>query len=272
MERHGYGNEYPCWSKREGELPTRGMSFWTSIPRDNPWVRSQPCAQTGVPRRVPAGARSSAAGCCGARWPRSLLRYVTAAEAAIARRSARSVRICQEPAPYGVGSAPGPQAADWEWGNRKCRATRGQFALARPESLLGSRQCRGHPPVAVVLQSGSVEQVETYGYFTPCFARSLIGKMGTHPRDARPGSSRLIMPASDPERSENRHTARPSSLIGEVMPPLKGDKVAKRHTFPRFTHHTQVPSGWRRSPHRADRRRTFAASRLLPKQAVCLSS
>ena len=185
MERHGYGNEYPCWSKREGELPTRGMSFWTSIPRDNPWVRSQPCAQTGVPRRVPAGARSSAAGCCGARWPRSLLRYVTAAEAAIARRSARSVRICQEPAPYGVGSAPGPQAADWEWGNRKCRATRGQFALARPESLLGSRQCRGHPPVAVVRQSGSVEQVETYGYFTPCFARSLIGKMGTHPLSSK---------------------------------------------------------------------------------------
>jgi len=26
-----------------------------------------------------------------------------------------------------------------------------------------------------------VEQVETYGYFTPCFARSLIGKIGTHP-------------------------------------------------------------------------------------------
>ncbi len=25
-----------------------------------------------------------------------------------------------------------------------------------------------------------MEQVETYGYFTPCFARSLIGKMGTH--------------------------------------------------------------------------------------------
>jgi len=27
-----------------------------------------------------------------------------------------------------------------------------------------------------------VEHVETYGYFTPCFAGSLIGKMGTHPR------------------------------------------------------------------------------------------
>jgi hypothetical protein len=44
-----------------------------------------------------------------------------------------------------------------------------------------SRQCRGHTPVAVVLQSGSVEHVETYGYFTPCFAGSLIGKMGAVP-------------------------------------------------------------------------------------------
>jgi len=33
----------------------------------------------------------------------------------------------------------------------------------------------------VVLQSESVGYIETYGYFTPCFAGSLIGKMGTHP-------------------------------------------------------------------------------------------
>jgi len=26
-----------------------------------------------------------------------------------------------------------------------------------------------------------VGYIETYGYFTPCFAGSLIGKMGTHP-------------------------------------------------------------------------------------------
>jgi hypothetical protein len=45
-----------------------------------------------------------------------------------------------------------------------------------------SRQCRGHPLVAVVFQSGSVEQGETYGSFTPGFAGSLIGKMGTRPR------------------------------------------------------------------------------------------
>src|SRR5262249_9102713 len=85
------------------------------------------------------------------------------------------------PAPHGVCSAHGPQAADWEWGHRKCRTTRGQFALERPQSLLVSRQCRGHSLVAVVLQSGSVEHVETYGYITPCFAGSLIGKMGTRP-------------------------------------------------------------------------------------------
>src|SRR5262249_46386716 len=85
------------------------------------------------------------------------------------------------PAPHGVCSAHGPQAADWEWGHRKCRTTRGQFALERPESLLVSRQCRGHPLVAGVLQSGTVEHVETYGYITPCFAGSLIGKMGTRP-------------------------------------------------------------------------------------------
>jgi hypothetical protein len=46
---------------------------------------------------------------------------------------------------------------------------------------LVSRQCRGHTPVAVVLQSGSVEHVEAYGYFTPRFAGSLTGKMGTRP-------------------------------------------------------------------------------------------
>src|SRR5262249_59507947 len=85
------------------------------------------------------------------------------------------------PAPHGVCSAHGPQAADWEWGHRKCRTTRGQFALERPQSLLVSRQCRGHSLVAVVLQSGAVEHVETYGYITPCFAGSLIGKMGTRP-------------------------------------------------------------------------------------------
>src|SRR2546426_878823 len=61
------------------------------------------------------------------------------------------------------------------------RAACGQSALERAESLLVSRECRGHPPVAVVLQSGSVEHVETYGAFTPCSAGSLTGKMGTCP-------------------------------------------------------------------------------------------
>jgi hypothetical protein len=35
-----------------------------------------------------------------------------------------------------------------------------------------------HP---VVLQSGAVEHVETYGYFTLCSAGSLTGKMGIRP-------------------------------------------------------------------------------------------
>src|SRR5262249_46868399 len=66
-------------------------------------------------------------------------------------------------------------------GHRKCRTPHGQFALERPKSLLVLRQCRGHPSVAIVLQSGSAEHVETYGDFTPGSAGSLIGKMGMRP-------------------------------------------------------------------------------------------
>src|SRR5262249_42173333 len=64
-----------------------------------------------------------------------------------------------------------------EWGNRKCRTPHGQVVLERSKSLLVSRQCRGHPSIAIVLQSGSVEHVEMYGDFTPGSAGSLIGKM-----------------------------------------------------------------------------------------------
>src|SRR6266446_167823 len=87
----------------------------------------------------------------------------------------------QEPEPYGVCPTDGLEAADRQWGDGKHRATRGQSALARAEYLLVSSQCRGHTPVAVVLQSGSVEPVETYGSFTPCSARNLTGNMGTRP-------------------------------------------------------------------------------------------
>src|SRR3989442_7089947 len=51
----------------------------------------------------------------------------------------------------------------------------------RAESILGSSQCRGHPPVAFVLQSGSVEDVETYGHFAPGSAGNLTGNMGIRP-------------------------------------------------------------------------------------------
>jgi hypothetical protein len=85
------------------------------------------------------------------------------------------------PAPQGVGAAHGPPAADGEWGHRTGRTPRGPWALERPAALLVSRPCRGHPPVAVVRQSGSVEPVAPSGYFTPCCAGRLIGKMGTRP-------------------------------------------------------------------------------------------
>ena len=98
----------------------------------------------------------------------------------------------QEPESHGVCQAPGHEASDRERSNRKYRAACGQSALERPESLLVSRQCRGHTPVAVVLQSGSVEHVETYGYFTPCSAGSLTGKMGTRPSvHSAPNLSRI---------------------------------------------------------------------------------
>src|SRR4030095_8648731 len=87
----------------------------------------------------------------------------------------------QEQKPHGVCQAHRHEAADRERSDGKYRAACGQSALERAEPLLVSCQCRGHTPVAVVLQSGSVEHVETYGDFTPCSAGSLTGKMGTRP-------------------------------------------------------------------------------------------
>src|SRR6516165_1122221 len=46
----------------------------------------------------------------------------------------------------------------------------------------------GYPAIALLLQGGSVEQVETYGDFTSCSAGSLTGKLGSRPylkKDAR---------------------------------------------------------------------------------------
>src|SRR5215831_9225002 len=74
------------------------------------------------------------------------------------------------------------EASQREWSDRKYGATCGQSSLERAESLLVSCQCRGHTPVAVLLQSGSVEHVETYGDCTSCSAGNLTGKMGRRPR------------------------------------------------------------------------------------------
>jgi len=56
-----------------------------------------------------------------------------------------------------------------------------QLALERAKHFLVSCQCRGHIALALVLQGGAVAPIETYGHFTPGFARSLTGKMGTRP-------------------------------------------------------------------------------------------
>src|SRR5262249_17222170 len=52
------------------------------------------------------------------------------------------------------------------------------------EHFLVSCQCRGYLALALVLQGGAVEPVETYGHFTPGSARSLTGKMGTRPYES----------------------------------------------------------------------------------------
>ena len=161
------------------------MNRWTSLMPCSTSDRSQRSAKTGVRKRVPAGAPNSAACCCGARWSRSLPLYATSAAVAIARRSVSIGTTSSRTTSHGVCPAPGHEAADWEWGDRKYGEACDQSALERPESLLVSRQCRGHTPVTVVLQSGSVEHVEAYGYFTPCSAGSLTGKTGTRPHGCR---------------------------------------------------------------------------------------
>src|SRR5712691_13071667 len=87
----------------------------------------------------------------------------------------------QESESHGLCEADGPEAADRERRHRKYRAPRRQLALERAKHFLVSCQCRGHLALALVLQGGAVDPLETYGHFTPGFARSLTGKMGTRP-------------------------------------------------------------------------------------------
>jgi hypothetical protein len=61
------------------------------------------------------------------------------------------------------------------------RAPRRQLALERTRHFLVSCQCRGYIALALVRSGGAVEPLATYGHFTPSFARSLTGKMGTRP-------------------------------------------------------------------------------------------
>jgi len=46
-------------------------------------------------------------------------------------------------------------------------------------------QCRGDLAVAVLLQGGSLEPVETYGHFTSGSVGNITGKMGTRPAQAQ---------------------------------------------------------------------------------------
>src|SRR5262249_39948152 len=88
----------------------------------------------------------------------------------------------QEPKSHGVWRADGAEASDWQWSDRKHGSSGGQSATQRGEHLLVSSQRRGDLAVALVLQGGALEPLETYGHFTLGSVGSLTGTMGTSPR------------------------------------------------------------------------------------------
>src|SRR5262249_33213621 len=100
----------------------------------------------------------------------------------------------QEQKPPGVCQAHGSEASHWEWRDRKYGTARDQSALERAKSLLVSRQRRGHTSVAVLLQSGSVGDVETYGHFSQRSTGSLTGKW----EGARPSWIKAVSVANNP--------------------------------------------------------------------------
>src|SRR5262249_43349844 len=87
----------------------------------------------------------------------------------------------QEPKSHGVWRADGAEASDWQWSDRKHGSSGGQSATQRGEHLLVSSQRRGDLAVALVLQGGALEPIETYGHFTLGSVGSLTGTMGTRP-------------------------------------------------------------------------------------------
>jgi len=87
--------------------------------------------------------------------------------------------------------------------DRKHGSAGSQSALKRGEHLLVSSQRRGDLAVAVLLQGGSLEPVETYGHFTLSSVGNLIVKMGTRPPNF---ATALGLVAHHPTRTVLRST------------------------------------------------------------------
>src|SRR5207342_1048827 len=87
----------------------------------------------------------------------------------------------EESEPSGLRRALGYGHAHWQWCHRKHSSSGDQPALEGAEHLLVSRQRRGDPTAALVLQGGTLEAVETHGYFAHALARSVTGNLGMRP-------------------------------------------------------------------------------------------
>jgi len=89
-----------------------------------------------------------------ARWSRSLRPYRRSVEAATARRSRAAELLHQEPEPHGVCHAHRHEASYRERSDESTVRRVVNLRLKGPSLFWCSCQCRGHTPVAVVLQSG----------------------------------------------------------------------------------------------------------------------
>jgi len=158
------------------------MSSSTFIMRCNTSAKSRHCARLECESPCPLAYPTAPLVAAGPGGAGHVSLYVTSAGGATARRSASIekyfiknqsrmayAQLMALKLPIGSGAI------------ESTRAARRQSTLERAEPLLVSSQCGGYPTTALLLQGGSVEYVETYGYFTPGSAGSLTGKMGMRP-------------------------------------------------------------------------------------------